>query len=253
MPPSPMQSPARVRPACLGRASAERPAVPDAWLLLNSGPTAPALNMAWDEALLEHAAHLGKPILRLYGWTDPAATFGYFQRHAEIAAATSLRPLIRRPTGGGLVPHDRDWTYSLAVPPAHPWHQLRAVDSYRAMHGWVVEAFRRIGIPTTLADCCRKVAPGQCFQGWEKFDVLWHDRKIGGAAQRRNRMGLLIQGSIQPPPKAERATWIQAMRDAAVDAGFSETTTMPPDARLTEAASRLAESRYSRDDYNGLR
>jgi lipoate-protein ligase A len=222
-------------------------------LILESDPAPAALNMALDETLLATAADRGQTVLRFYAWTEPAATFGYFQHLAEIRQTTALRPLIRRPTGGGLVPHDRDWTYSLAVPPAHPWHQLRAIDSYRAMHAWVVDAFRRIGIPTTLADCCRKVAPGQCFQGWEKFDVLWHDRKIGGAAQRRNRSGLLIQGSIQPPPKAGRATWIQAMRDAASDAGFSATTGMPADADLNSAASMLAESRYSRDEYNGLR
>ena len=212
-------------------------------LILQSDPAPAALNMAIDEALLTTAADRAQTVLRFYSWTEPAATFGYFQRLADIRQTTALRPLIRRPTGGGLVPHDRDWTYSLAVPPAHPWHQLRAIDSYRAMHAWVVDAFRRLDIPTTLADCCRKVAPGQCFQGWE----------IGGAAQRRNRMGLLIQGSIQPPPKADRATWIQAMRDAAMDAGFPETTGMPADADLNTAASTLAETRYSRDDYNGLR
>ena len=60
--------------------------------------------MALDEALLTHVAGLGRPVLRFYGWTEPAATFGYFQHHAEIAPATRLRPPIRRPTGGGLVP-----------------------------------------------------------------------------------------------------------------------------------------------------
>ena len=39
---------------------------------------------------------------------------------------------------------------------------------------------------------------GPCFAGYEKFDVLWHGKKIAGAAQRRNKLGLLIQGSVQP-------------------------------------------------------
>ena len=57
--------------------------------------------MACDEVLLEAALRLAQPIVRLYGWTEPAATFGYFQKYAEVEAMTELRPLIRRPTGGG--------------------------------------------------------------------------------------------------------------------------------------------------------
>lgn len=171
--------------------------------------------MALDEALLEAAASLGQPVLRFYSWTEQAATFGYFQRHDDIARATQLRPLIRRPTGGGLVPHDADWTYSLVFPPAHPWHALTAVDSYRRMHEWVCDAFAKLGVATELADCCRKAAPGQCFVGWEKFDVLWQGRKIAGAAQRRNKLGLLIQGSVQPPPVGlRRDEWEAAMSSA---------------------------------------
>ena len=49
------------------------------WFLLNSGPCDAAFNMALDEALLEAMPRLQKPVLRFYGWTEPAATFGYFQ------------------------------------------------------------------------------------------------------------------------------------------------------------------------------
>ena len=64
--------------------------VRETWFHLDSGIQAPEMNMAVDEALLEAAAALGSPILRTYGWSLPAATFGYFQRHAEIAALTAL-------------------------------------------------------------------------------------------------------------------------------------------------------------------
>ena len=96
------------------------------WLLMPSGPCPPAFNMALDEALLESMSRLGRPVLRFYGWTEPAATFGYFQKYADVERATHLRPLIRRPTGGGIVPHDADWTYSLVFPPGHEWHSLKA-------------------------------------------------------------------------------------------------------------------------------
>src|SRR5215212_7790516 len=96
------------------------------WYLLRDGPQSAAVNMATDEVLLESAAEIGKPVLRFYCWNEPAATFGYSQRFADVSKLTHLRPLVRRPTGGGLVPHDADWTYSLVFPPNTPWYSLKA-------------------------------------------------------------------------------------------------------------------------------
>jgi lipoyl(octanoyl) transferase len=84
------------------------------WLLLNSGKGEAAFNMALDEALLEAMVRLKHPVLRFYSWTEPAASFGYFQKFSDVERATLLRPLVRRSTGGGIVPHDADWTYSFA-------------------------------------------------------------------------------------------------------------------------------------------
>jgi lipoate-protein ligase A len=223
------------------------------WHFLNSGPTAAAENMAWDEALLEAAPRLGRPVLRCYGWTEPAATFGYFQRFAEVGRQTKLRPLIRRPTGGGLVPHDADWTYSLVFPSGDRWHQLKAVESYRRVHEWIQAAFNRAGLVTGLAPCCRKEVPGQCFLGAEQFDVLWQGRKIAGAAQRRTRDGLLIQGSIQPPPGSSRSEFEKTFRETAREQWGVEWRALELEAALTDRVAELAREKYSRKDYNERR
>lgn len=222
------------------------------WRFLHSGPGEAAFNMAFDEALLESAARHGAPVFRCYGWTQPAATFGYFQHFAEIERATLLRPLIRRPTGGGLVPHDADWTYSLAFPPGHEWHLLRAEESYRRVHEWIQAAFAQLGVATELAACCKKSAPGQCFVGYEKFDLLWHGKKIAGAAQRRNKCGLLIQGSVQPPPIGlQRDAWETAMRAVARNgSGWSE---LSVDAELRALVNQLVITKYSLPAYNQKR
>ena len=73
----------------------------ETWYLIEFGAGAPAYNMALDEALLESAPQLGRPVLRFYSWTEAAATFGYAQKYSQAAALTPLRPLVRRPTGGG--------------------------------------------------------------------------------------------------------------------------------------------------------
>lgn len=212
------------------------------FLLLQSGPRPPAFNMALDEALLEAMPRLRLAVLRFYGWTEPAASFGYFQKIADVERATLLRPLVRRPTGGGIVPHDADWTYSLAFPSTHDWYSLAAIDSYRRVHEWIQAAFGKLNVPTELAESRRKSGPGQCFAGHEKFDLLWHGKKIAGAAQRRTRAGLLIQGSVQPPPLSlARTDWQQAMCDVANVNWIA----FEPDAALRERVEELAANKYS--------
>ena len=226
----------------------------ECWFLLNSGKCDPAFNMALDEALLEAMPRLQTPVLRFYGWTEPAATFGYFQKYSEVAATTKRRPLIRRSTGGGIVPHDADWTYSAVFPPGHEWHSLKAEESYRRIHDWLRLAFAELQVETELAPCCKKSLPGQCFIGHEKFDLLWHGKKIAGAAQRRNKLGLLIQGSVQPPPlPLARADWENAMRLVA-EKHFSVTwTDSAPDEELRQHAQALAQEKFSQPSFNQKR
>jgi lipoyl(octanoyl) transferase len=222
--------------------------------VLRTGLGAPAWNMALDQALLEHASSIAQPVLRFYGWDRPAATFGYFQKYVEVASWTPLRPLIRRPTGGGLVPHDSDWTYSLIFPPEDSWHQLRAEESYRRAHDWISESFRSLEVQARLSDCSEKPAPGRCFVGAEKFDVLAEGKKIAGAAQKRNKLGLLIQGSIQPPKSiAARVDWENAFLEIGVERSaiaWSELTL--PETILSRAV-ELEIEKYSTDTYNQRR
>ena len=220
------------------------------WLLFNSGPCDAAFNMALDEALLEAMPRLRQPVLRFYGWTEPAATFGYFQKFSEVERATMLRPLIRRPTGGGIVPHDADWTYSAAFPPGHEWHSLKAEESYRRIHDWLRLAFAKCKIETELAPCCKKTLPGQCFIGHEKSDLLWRGKKIAGAAQRRNKLGLLIQGSVQPPVKMTRTEWELAVREVAREQFQVAWRDFPPAAALHECAAKLVLRKYGLVGYN---
>jgi lipoyl(octanoyl) transferase len=228
------------------------------WLLLNSGKCDAAFNMALDEALLENVSRLGEPVLRFYGWTEPAATFGYFQKFSEVERATSLRPLIRRPTGGGIVPHDADWTYSFVVPPNHEWYSLKAIESYRRVHEWIQSALAKLKIETKLAKAesgKRKAEiPCACFTGHEKFDLLWHGKKIAGAAQRRNKFGLLIQGSLQPPPiSVTRGDWENAMLKAAQDQFKAKWSDFLPDIKLHARAKASAGEKFSKDSFNRKR
>ena len=229
----------------------------ETWLLLRSGTGSAATNMAIDETLLVSGFH--QPVLRLYSWSEPAASFGYFQRYDEVARSTSLRPLVRRPTGGGIVPHDSDWTYSLVFPPEHPWYSLKAIKSYQRVHEWVRSAFEDLKVTAELAVGGDSATPGgarasgQCFVGAERFDVLVGEQKIAGAAQRRARDGLLIQGSIQPPRGILREAWEAAFCERAIaNWGLAWCKWDLPES-LKGLAQKLVATKYSDATYNQRR
>lgn len=224
------------------------------WFLLPSSALKASFNMAMDHALLEFAPKLGRPVLRFYSWSEAAASFGYFQKFAEIEKMTLLRPLVRRPTGGGLVPHDADWTYSVVFPPTDAWYELKAIESYERIHEWIRAAFQKLGVTTKLAPTARKALPGQCFEGYEQFDVLWQGRKIAGAAQRRTRDGLLIQGSVQPPPiKISRADWEQAMCEVGKSEQNISWQIFDADRAFIDRVTELTQKTYLASTYNQRR
>ena len=157
-------------------------------------PKTAALNMAIDEALLNDAS---APILRYYRWRKPSLSFGYFGHYAEVAGESGQREIVRRWTGGGIVPHGDDLTYSIIIPSSDPAFALSSVEIYRAVHEAIRAALNAHGIAADLAvEAAPKISEA-CFANAVRADVMSAGRKIAGAAHRRSRVGLLHQGSIQ--------------------------------------------------------
>lgn len=166
------------------------------WRLLVNGPGSPAWNMAVDEALLRE---IREPVLRIYEWNVPAVSLGYFQP----AALAGQRPFIRRYTGGGLVDHECDVTYTIVVPRAHPWMELSAPDSYCLIHKGVQAVLAACGIGAELAPEASAIESEACFVKPVRHDIVAGANKLSGAAQRRTREGMLHQGSILLPDAAQ--------------------------------------------------
>jgi lipoate-protein ligase A len=165
-------------------------------------PHAAAMNMAIDEALLESATI---PTIRFYRWRSPALSFGYFGRFSDVVIYAAERDLVRRWTGGGIVLHGDDLTYSIMIPVSDPAFSESAIWIYEKIHRALADALNGVGERAVLAgsaQCAdrtsrRGVATSNCFTNPVRADVMMDGRKIAGAAQRRTRRGLLQQGSIQ--------------------------------------------------------
>ena len=156
--------------------------------------------MAFDECLLATAAHRVLPILRVYRWEPSWVSLGYFQSWAE--AESTLPPgveAVRRLTGGGMVDHRRDQTYSLMIPRSETITAQLIARSYTLIHQAIAEAVRNQGLSTeVVSHPGTSSGGGWCFADSPVTgDIVSGGRKIAGAAQRRTRYGLLHQGSLQ--------------------------------------------------------
>lgn len=212
--------------------------------------------MALDEAILDHSP-AGSTVLRFYRWSAPAVTFGYgqsFELASALAGAggTSGISLARRPTGGGLVFHDGDVTFSLVF----DWPRLVSPEEiYGKIHGAVGAGLRSAGFPCRLAEGLEPAAPalaGACFTGPQPLDLIASGRKaLGGALRRRGERGL-YQGSLRPEPWGADPADIERAAEkglAGLD-GYSLRKDLEPEwIKAAEAGA----SRYRSPDWNRRR
>ncbi len=172
-------------------------------LILDRTPRIAAENMAIDEALFLTAEN---PVIRFYRWARPSISFGYFTAWDEVSNRYGQFDLVRRWTGGGIVEHGRDLTYSLVCPcPSRPGYP-KTTDFYRLVHTAIATVFEGTGQPVEVAQSNEPSHSNACFEKAVRYDLKHEDAKIAGAAIRRNRRGLLLQGSIQRveiPPQFE--------------------------------------------------
>jgi lipoate-protein ligase A len=168
-----------------------------------------AMNMAIDQALLESAQTSS---VRFYGWSSAALSFGYSVKFADVSSYATQRDLVRRWTGGGIVFHGQDLTYSIVIPTSDPVFNESAVSIYEKIHRALRDALVALGQHAVVAVIGNSESysradgsigindagyNGHCFANPVHADILVNGRKIAGAAQRRTRRGLLQQGSIQ--------------------------------------------------------
>jgi lipoate-protein ligase A len=219
-----------------------------------------AENMARDWLMLEGFAGPDAPRLRTYGWTEAAWTFGYSQAwEAARASVGEDAALIRRATGGGLVDHRGDWTFALVVPASEALSQARAAESYRVVHEALAVALRAGGVPVKLAGAPDEGAKGLsvCFTRAERNDLVRVDdgRKIAGAAQKRNKKGMLLQGSVDRAAAGEARDWekVGAEFAAGLGAVFGMPVARWEGAAWTAEALAAETARYASREWNEQR
>lgn len=183
------------------RHALDRPRLPSCRVIIEDSPGDGAWNMAADTWLLEQAVATGAACLRVYGWSEPTLSLGYFQSGETLSAHPIFCDWarVRRLTGGGAILHGPgiDLTYSFAVP---DWTALVAASGhlYDHVNRVLIRELSRYGWSLTARGESVPVSPEPelCFLRADTHDLLQAGTKVIGSAQRRRRSSLLQHGSL---------------------------------------------------------
>ncbi len=191
-------------------------------LFIESLPLDVFEQMAVDEALAR--SHPEAFCLRFFRWKGVGLTFGYAQRFRAVE--TMLPPEVgsnwtRRPTGGGIVPHLSDLTFSCVFPDVGG---LDPMALYCRLHTAIHAGLCEKGIPAILTESQGDPAPhgaggaSQCFKKPVALDLVAGGRKILGGAIRRMGDTVLYQGSLQFPDARQQAPGLERIIQAQIGA-----------------------------------
>jgi lipoate-protein ligase A len=161
--------------------------------------------MATDFTLTMLAAG-ENPVLRFYGWEPPCISLGYNQSADEIDMDVCREAgvdVVRRPTGGRAVYHDREITYSVIIPRNNPLFTDSTSELYLNLSRGLVAGLKGLGIEAELekrqidlSSHYRKLDSVSCFSAAARYEVVVDGKKMVGSAQRRLERGVLQHGSI---------------------------------------------------------
>lgn len=176
------------------------------WRLIDTGFRSAAANMAIDEAILRaHGRGEVPPTLRFYGWEPAAVSIGYFQSAEREIDLEAVRRggygYVRRPTGGRLIFHHRELTYSVVI--RQEYLPGSVIETYRELSQGLLAGLRILGAQPELAAGerdPRRQDPGgfhtACFDSTSAYELTVDGRKVAGSAQTRMGGVILQHGSI---------------------------------------------------------
>jgi lipoate-protein ligase A len=219
-------------------------------------------NMDLDRRLLELAEDdPSTAYLRLYAWSPPALSLGHFETIEAVDLERAGRDgvdVVRRPTGGRIVLHKADLTYTVALPRGR---RATVTELYVALSGAILAGLRALGADVELArgPLERSAARARpCFLSAARHEIAYAGRKLVGSAQRLGRRAVLQHGTIplgRGYLDVVNYLAVDAAERARLAARMAERTACLEDAagRPVEAAAAAAHLKAAFADFVGAR
>lgn len=173
-------------------------------LILKTPPFDAYEQMAADEHFCSSLP--AKFLLRFYNWNSKGLTFGYSQRFAFVAEnarkdGKANVAAVRRPTGGGMVYHESDLTFSFIFHCPQELFNPQAV--YSRLHEAMRREYGKAGINFSILNEKTKSYDAnfpsamECFKKPVSLDLMTEGRKVLGGALRKFSDYMLYQASLQ--------------------------------------------------------
>jgi lipoate-protein ligase A len=176
------------------------------WRWIETGPASGAFHMAVDQTLLENPSQMSKPAFRIYRWSPPCISLGANQNlnavDQKLCGECGI-DVVRRPTGGRAVLHDREATYTAVFPEGTETFLHGLSEIYDMVNRGLLTGLRLLGVPAELEkrsldirNHYRSPLSASCFSASAKHEILAQGKKLVGSAQRRLASGVLQHGSV---------------------------------------------------------
>jgi lipoate-protein ligase A len=172
------------------------------FLLIDPIPLKGSLNMAVDEHLFHSLTDESRTFLRFYQWERPTASLGYSQKAENVLDLEFCRAngieIVRRMTGGKMVLHYQEITYSIASSDQELFTATLG-GSYKLISQALMKGLEKMGLrPSPAAKAPSFYARGNlpCFSHPAQDEIEIDGKKIVGSAQKRMGKKFLQHGSI---------------------------------------------------------
>ena len=141
-----------------------------------------------NDAILSKAKNM---TVRFYNWAPKCISLGKNQPCETFYTNLGI-DIVRRPTGGRALLHDKELTYCVVAPIKNG---QSVIESYKEISDALILGFKKLGIELNYSKVCSKNLR-YCMNISCGADVSFNSRKLIGSAQFRSRGYLLQHGSI---------------------------------------------------------
>lgn len=204
-----------------------------------------------DKALFKAFHSDSLAILRLYSWEN-SISFGVGQNPCAYEALIKEYSYnyAKRITGGGVLFHGNDISYSLVLP-AKFLENKGVKETYEFLCQFLLLFYTNLGLEASFAKDTKGIFLSKnpfCQVGFEAYDIIIKGKKIGGNAQKRSKNVIFQHGSIPLKSLGKDEKYGASLEEFGIKLSFEEALKKLKEAFETTFKAKLFESGLNEEE-----